>query len=78
MNGTFFAGLSIRTRNREIMLPLLLFPITIPALLAMVDATTSVLTGEASPDFWIKLLAVYDIVFTALCLLLFESVLNAE
>jgi len=60
------------------MLPLLLFPITIPALLAMVDATTSVLTGEASPDFWIKLLAVYDIVFTALCLLLFESVLNAE
>jgi len=78
VNGTFFAGLSIRTRNREIMLPLLLFPITIPALLAMVDATTSVLTGEASPDFWIKLLAVYDIVFTALCLLLFESVLNAE
>jgi len=66
VNGTFFAGLSIRTRNREIMLPLLLFPITIPALLAMVDATTSVLTGEASPDFWIKLLAVYDIVFTAL------------
>ena len=78
VNGTFFAALSIRTRNREIMLPLLLFPITIPALLAMVDATTSVLTGDASPDFWIKLLAVYDIVFTAVCLLLFETVLNAE
>ncbi len=78
VNGTFFAGLSIRTRNREIMLPLLLFPITIPALLGMVDATTSILTGEASPDFWIKLLTVYDIVFTAICLLLFEVVLNAE
>jgi heme exporter protein B len=78
VNGTFFAALSIRTRSREIMLPLILFPISIPALLAMVDATTSVLTGDASPDFWIKLLAVYDIVFTAICLLLFETVLNAE
>ena len=39
VNGTFFAALSIRTRNREIMLPLILFPISIPALLAMVDST---------------------------------------
>ncbi len=78
VNGTFFAALSIRTRNREIMLPLILFPISIPALLAMVDSTTSILTGDASPDFWIKMLLVYDVVFTAVCLLLFESVLNAE
>ena len=78
VNGTFFAALSIRTRSREIMLPLILFPISIPALLAMVDATTSILTGDASPDFWIKMLAVYDVVFTAVCLLLFETVLNAE
>lgn len=78
VNGTFFAALSIRTRNREIMLPLILFPISIPALLGMVDATTSILTGEASPVFWMKLLAVYDIVFTSVCLLLFETVLNAE
>lgn len=78
VNGTFFAALSIRTRSREIMLPLILFPISIPALLAMVDATTSVLTGEASPDWWMKLLLVYDVVFTAVGLLLFESVLNAE
>ena len=78
VNGTFFAALSIRTRNREIMLPLILFPISIPALLGMVDATTSILTGEASPVFWMKLLAVYDIVFTSICLLLFEAVLNAE
>jgi heme exporter protein B len=78
VNGTFFAALSIRTRSREIMLPLILFPISIPALLAMVDATTSILTGEASPDFWIKMLSVYDVVFTAVCLLLFEMVLNAE
>jgi heme exporter protein B len=44
----------------------------------MVDATTSILTGDSSPDFWMKMLLVYDVVFTAVCLLLFESVLNAE
>jgi heme exporter protein B len=78
VNGTFFAALSIRTRSREIMLPLILFPISIPALLAMVDATTSILTGDNSPVFWIRLLAVYDLVFTSVGLLLFEVVLNAE
>ena len=78
VNGTFFAALSIRTRSREIMLPLILFPISIPALLAMVDATTSILTGENSPVFWIRLLAVYDLVFTTVGLILFEPVLNAE
>ncbi|MGD0974435.1 MAG: heme exporter protein CcmB [Candidatus Korobacteraceae bacterium] len=78
VNGTFFAAISIRTRSREIMLPLILFPISIPALLAMVDATTSVLTGEASPRFWMQLLAVYDVVFTTVCLALFDTVINAE
>lgn len=78
VNGTFFAALSIRTRSREIMLPLILFPISIPALLAMVDATTMILTGGGTPDFWLKMLLVYDVVFTLVCLLLFESVLNAE
>jgi heme exporter protein B len=78
VNGTFFAAISIRTRSREIMLPLILFPISIPALLAMVDGTTSVLTGEASPRFWLQLLAIYDLVFTTVCLALFETVINAE
>jgi heme exporter protein B len=77
-NGTFFAALGLRTRNRELMLPLVLFPISIPALLAMVQATTAVLTGEFDPDLWLRLLAVYDVVFTTACLLLFETVLNAE
>jgi heme exporter protein B len=78
VNGTFFAALSIRTRNRELLLPLILFPIYIPALLAMVLATTSVLTGESDPSLWIKLLAGYDIVFTTIGLLLFETVIHAE
>src|ERR1700688_1833804 len=78
VNGTFFAALSIRTRSREIMLPLLLFPITIPALLAMVEATSSILTGDFSAKFWIVLLAAYDVVFTIASLFLFGFVLQAE
>src|ERR1700740_2979423 len=78
VNGTFFAAMSLRTRNREIMLPLLLFPISIPALLAMVEATSSILTGEFSARFWIVLLAVYDVVFTTGCLLFFGTILQAE
>ena len=78
VNGTFFAAMSLRTRNREIMLPLMLFPISIPALIAMVQATTSILTGEDSARFWILLLLTYDVLFTTACLALFESILQAE
>ncbi len=78
VNGTFFAAMSLRARSREIMLPLLLFPVTIPALLALVNATTAILTGELSARFWIVLLTTYDVVFTIACLLLFELVLHAE
>lgn len=77
-NGTFFAALGLRTRNRELLLPLILFPISIPALLGMMQATTGILTGEFSPNPWIRLLIGYNVAFTTVCLLLFETVLNAE
>src|SRR5690242_4502407 len=76
-NGTFFAAMSIRTRSREVMLPLLLFPISIPALLAMVSATSTVLTGEGDAHLSLVFLAVYDVVFTIVGLFLFDTVLNA-
>jgi heme exporter protein B len=78
VNGTFFAAISLRTRSREVMLPLLLFPISIPALIAMVEGTTAIMTGESSPQLAISLLAVYDVVFTTVCLMMFGTVLNAE
>jgi heme exporter protein B len=78
VNGTFFAALSLRTRNREMLLPLILFPVSIPALLAMVQSTSAILTGESDPGLWINMLAGYDIIFMTLCLLLFETILNAE
>ncbi|HUV97148.1 MAG TPA: heme exporter protein CcmB [Acidobacteriaceae bacterium] len=78
VNGTFFAALSLRTRNREMLLPLILFPVSIPALLAMVQSTSAILTGESDPGLWINMLAGYDIIFLTLCLLMFETILNAE
>ncbi len=77
-NGVFFAALSLRARSRELLLPLLLLPIFIPALLAMTSAATAVFTGESDPVLWIKLLAGYDIVFTTAAVLLFGLVLNSE
>lgn len=81
VNGTFFAALGLRARSRELLLPLLLLPISLPALLAMVQATTGVLSGDLDPiqiNSWIKGIAGYDIIFTTACILLFETVLNAE
>lgn len=78
LNGTFFAALSLRGRNRDLLLPMVLFPMSIPALLAMVNATTSVVSGELDPDVWVRLLVGYDIVFTVVAVLLFEPVLHAE
>ena len=81
VNGTFFAALGLRARNRELLLPLLLLPISLPALLAMVQATTGVLTADLDPiqiTTWIKQLVGYDIIFTTICILFFETVLNAE
>lgn len=81
VNGTFFAALGLRTRNRELLLPLVLLPVSLPALLEMVQATTGVLTAELDPlqiNTWITQLAGYDIIYTIVCLLLFDTVLNAE
>ena len=81
VNGTFFAALGLRARNRELLLPLILLPISLPALLMMVQATTGVLTGELDAiqiRTWITQLAGYNIIYTTVCILLFETVLNAE
>ncbi len=78
VNGTFFAALSLRTRNRETLLPLVLLPISMPALLAMIQATTDVLTGEFEPTLWLKVLVAYVVIFTIACVLLFQTVLSAD
>jgi heme exporter protein B len=81
VNGTFFAALALRARNRELLLPLILLPVSLPAILMMVQATSGVLTGDLDPIYlrsWIIQLAGYDIIYTTVCILLFETVLHAE
>ncbi|HKF50060.1 MAG TPA: heme exporter protein CcmB [Terracidiphilus sp.] len=77
-NGVFFAALAMASRNRELLLSIILFPIFIPALLAMVLATKSIFTGESDPSLWIKLLLGYDVIFTTASWLLFDVVFHAE
>ena len=79
-NGTFFAALGLRTRNRELLLPLILFPVSLPALLAMINASAGILTGDEgfNPTLWVRMLAGYDVIFTILCLFLFETAISAE
>ena len=76
--GTLFAALSANTRMRELMLPLMLLPLAIPVLVATMAATTSLIQAEnvASVSAWLRLLIAFDVIFTVLCWLLFESVVQ--
>ncbi|HTU02434.1 MAG TPA: heme exporter protein CcmB, partial [Candidatus Sulfotelmatobacter sp.] len=72
------AAMTAHMRAREVMLPLLLFPLTVPVILGAVRATEGILLGEGlgSVAHWIKLLAGFDIVFVVVCPLVFEFVLE--
>ena len=65
--GTFYAGLTVRLRAREVMLPLLMLPILAPLLLAAVKATAAALSGDPFGELgaWIGLLVAFDIVMIA-------------
>jgi heme exporter protein B len=78
VNGTFFAALGINAKNRQLMLPVILFPVSIPALLGVVQATAGIITGDFEPQLWIRMLFGFDVIFTTACLLLFDTVLHAE
>jgi heme exporter protein B len=73
-----FSALTVNLRLRELMLPMLLYPIMIPALLAAVELTTPLVMGqplEGSLILWLRLLVAFDVIFTALALALVETVL---
>jgi heme exporter protein B len=76
--GTLLASMAVQARTRDILLPILLFPVTIPLLVAAVKASGGYLNGlemvEISP--WINLLVVFDLVFTAVSFLVFDSVVE--
>ncbi len=76
--GTLLSAISVNTRAREILLPILLFPIAIPVLLAAVKATGSLINEGtfASAESWVKILTGFDIIFLVLSSLLFEFVVE--
>jgi heme exporter protein B len=76
--GTFYAAMASRVRAREVLLPLLLFPMLVPLLVASVEATAALLLGDPMGDSgaWIKLLLVYDAVFLAVSYVAFEYVIE--
>jgi heme exporter protein B len=74
--GTLFSAIASNTRMRELMLPVLLLPVSIPVLIAAVESTSWALGADVDPSFWFKLLVVYDVVFVTSCLLVFEYALE--
>ena len=76
--GTLFAAITVNTRAREAMLPLLLFPIAVPVLIAATKATGLVLDNQPFSEVysWLRLLLAFDIIFTVIALLGFEYVLE--
>jgi heme exporter protein B len=76
--GTLFAALSINTRAREVMLPILLFPVMIPVFVAGVQAVSRLLDGDSLADImrWVQLLVAYDAIFIAAAMLLFDYVVE--
>ncbi len=76
--GTTLATMSVRTRTREVMLPLLLVPFAVPLLIACVETTGSVLAsrGLAEELHWLRLLFVFDVLFLALGYLTFPALLE--
>lgn len=76
--GTFYASMASRTRAREVLLPLLLFPMLIPVLIAATTASRSLLGTDLMHESgaWIGLLAAFDLVFLIATFLAFEHVID--
>ncbi len=76
--GTFYASMASRSRAREVLLPLLLFPMLVPVLLASAEASSSFLAGNPMQDAgaWVRLLAAFDVIFLVASFLAFDHVIE--
>jgi heme exporter protein B len=76
--GTLFSAMAIHTRAREVLLPILLFPVIIPVMLASVKLTGAILDRVPFADVqnWFSLLIAFDLIFLALSFILFDYVVE--
>ena len=77
--GTLFAAMLVRARTRDVLLPILLYPITVPVMIAGVRGTAALLAAppdEPLATMWIGLLVSFDVVFVTLALWTFEPLMT--
>ena len=76
--GTLLASMTVQARTRDVLLPILLFPVAIPVLLSAVKASAGFLNGADMAEIWppLNLLIVYDIIFTAVAFMVFDNVVE--
>ncbi len=76
--GTLLASMSVQTRTRDVLLPILLFPLVIPVLVAAVKASNGFLLGfemsEITP--WLNILVVYDVIFISVAFMVFDNIVE--
>ena len=76
--GTLFSAMAVHTRAREVLLPILLFPVVVPVMLASVKLTAAILDRVAFDEVqnWFSLLVAFDAIFVALSVILFDFVVE--
>jgi heme exporter protein CcmB len=77
--GTLFAAMLIRARTRDVLLPILLYPVTIPVIIAGVRGTAALMESPADlpiANLWIAMLGFFDVVFVTLSLWMFEPLMT--
>jgi ABC-type transport system involved in cytochrome c biogenesis permease component len=77
--GTLFAAMLVRARSRDVLLPVVLYPVTVPVIIAGVRGTAALLqpdVDEGVVRFWLLLLVTFDIAFVTLALWTFEPVMT--
>jgi heme exporter protein B len=76
--GTLLSSMAVQTRTRDILLPILLFPVVIPIFIAAVKASSGFLQGAPIEEItpWLNLLLVYDVIFTAVAFMVFDYIVE--
>ena len=76
--GTVFSAMAVNTRSREVMLPVLFFPVVLPVIVAAVEASGVVIRGDGGSYLtsWIPLLGVFDAIFLVVCPFAFSVVIE--
>jgi heme exporter protein B len=77
--GTLFAAMLVRARSRDVLLPVMLYPMTVPVMIAGVRGTAALFQATPEPavaQFWLGILGAFDVVFVVLALWTFEPVMT--